>query len=93
MALHILKTDPDVFFSSREGLKNFEIRFNDRNFSVRDTLLLKETKFSGEQMKNGRALEYTGRTINSEINYILHSGYGLSKGWVILDVSHTKFND
>ena len=92
MALHILKTDPCVFLVSWEGVKNFEIRYGDRNFKVGDTLLLKETEFSGEEMKNGKPLVYTGRTINSEVNYILNVGYGLAIGWVILDVTHIKFN-
>lgn len=90
--LHTLKTDPEVFEQSINGLKNFEIRFDDRQFSVGDSLLLQETIYSGEEMKNGKPLEFTGRTIESEINYILHGGYGLSDGWVILDVTHTNRN-
>jgi len=86
---HTLKTDPDVFEASISGLKNFEIRLDDRNFTQGDTLRLEETKHSGEQMKNGKPLVYTGRVVESEINYILHGGYGLTDGWVILDVTNT----
>jgi hypothetical protein len=85
MANHILKTDPDVFQASFEGLKNFEIRFNDRDYKAGDYVDLRETQYSGEEMANGKPLEYTGRAIEAEIKYVLTGGkYGLSEGWVIL---------
>ena len=83
-----LKTDPEVFDQSFRGLKNFEIRFNDRDFKVGDMLILKETKSSGEQMKNDKhPLEYTGRNLIRWVKYVLHGdNYGLKKGWVILSL-------
>lgn len=84
---HILKTDSDVFQAMLEGRKTFEIRFNDRDFHEGDTLLLKETKNSGEAMKHGLPLEYTGRELTRRVMYILHGPvYGLADGWVIMSV-------
>ena len=91
MENHILKTDPDPFSASLEGIKGFELRFNDRDFRPGDTLTLQETKYSYKEMINiedPKPLEYTGREIeNLEINYVLHgNNYGLLPGWVILSL-------
>ena len=82
----ILKTDPAVFQDVLEGKKTFEIRFNDRGYQVGDLIVLKETKFTGQQMGEGRPLIYTGREMQKQISYIL-SGYGLQDGWVILGIT------
>lgn len=87
MAEHVLKTDPHVFQKSWDGLKNFEIRYNDRNYQVGDVLRLRETRYSGEEMKQGKPLEYTDRVLTVEVKYALDGGYGLADGWCILDVS------
>lgn len=94
MKTHELKTDPAVFQSVWEGIKKFEIRKNDRDFSVGDLLTLKETMYSGEDMKGGCPLEYTSRTVICEVNYILHGPiYGLAEGWVILAIDPTEFGE
>ena len=87
MTVHELKTDPDAFKNVLCGRKNFEIRRNDRYFKVGDLLLLHETVSSGEEMKNGKPLKYTGRTIPRIINYILPGGqYGIDPEFVVMDV-------
>lgn len=82
---HMLKTDPAVFQDVLDGSKTFEIRFNDRGYQVDDLIVLKETKFTGQQMKSGQPLVYTGREIQKRISYVL-SGYGLQEDWVILGI-------
>ena len=82
---HVLKTDYVVFQDVLDGNKTFEIRFNDRDYQVGDLVILKETEFTGEQMKSGQPLVYTGREIQKRISYVL-SGYGLHEGWVILGI-------
>lgn len=83
---HELKTDPEVFGAVLRGEKAYEIRLNDRDFAVGDELLLRETVSTGEQMRSGAKLEYTGRSITKHIGHIL-TGYGLADDWAILNFS------
>ena len=86
MARHILKTDTDVFQASWDEEKNFEIRFDDRNYKVGDDIVLVETLHSGEEMKQGKPLAYTGRAMEFDVYYKLKGQYGLKDGWCILNV-------
>jgi len=91
MATHKLKTDKMVFGHVYNGLKTFELRKNDRDFKICDTLILRETEHTGDEMRNGSSLVYTGREIECEIDYILHGPiYGLMDGWVILNIEVTN---
>lgn len=92
MNTHILKTDPDVFEATWLKTKAFEIRLNDRDFKVGDALVLRETKHSGEQMRQGRPLEYTGRTVGLRVLYVLEGPcYGLAKGWCVMSCEAVGF--
>lgn len=85
---HELKTDTAVFQQSWDGIKTFELRLNDRDFSVGDTLLLRETVYNGMEMKDGKPFEYTGRAIEQEVCTVLHGPiYGLADGWVIMSIN------
>lgn len=85
--VHTLKTDPEVFQAVWEGKKTFEIRYNDRDYQVGDTLILKETQYTGQQMKNGMPIIFTGRNYSTAITHILKGPlYGLQDGWVILSI-------
>ena len=84
---HILKTDPNVFVDVVEGTKTFEIRKDDRNFKVGDLILLRQTRYTCEEMENGKPLEYTGQEARFTISYILHGPiYGLVDGWAIMSI-------
>lgn len=83
MKTHELKTDPNVFQLTLEGKKEFEIRFNDRDFNIGDALVLRETKFTGEEMSSGKPLVYTGRALRCLISCVVDQ-YGMQPGWVIL---------
>ena len=61
---HFLKTEPVYFQKIWDGLKPFELRRNDRDFQVGDTLILKE--FDRENQT------YSGREIEADVLYILH---------------------
>jgi len=87
MKVHRLKTDHEVFIMSLRGDKPLELRFNDRNFMPGDFLILEETRYSGEEMKNGKPLEYTGRALSRIVTCVIE-GYGLMNGYVALGVQN-----
>lgn len=76
--IHDLKILPQYFEDVKSCKKNFELRKNDRDFEVGDTLILREW--------NGK---YTGRFIKRKIKYIYKGcgEYGLSKDYSILGLS------
>ena len=90
---HELKILTEYFFAVEDGTKTFELRKDDRNFQVGDTLILKEwnmgeTDSTGSEKIVIHEQGYTGREIKKEISYILKGGqYGLRKGYVILALS------
>lgn len=92
MILHRLKTDPAVFDDVEGNRKTHEIRFNDRNFAVGDRLELLKTQYSGEEMRNGAPLIYTGDVCYRTVSHVL-SGYGLDKDWVILSFATVHLPD
>jgi len=85
---HELKMDAPVFHKVAIGEKTFELRKNDRNFQVGDVLWLRETIFTGEQMREeGEPLLYTGNSLYVNVIYILHGPcYGLEDGWCIMSI-------
>lgn len=85
---HDLKTDPAAYRAVAEGRKNFEIRKNDRNFQIGDTLRLNETTRTGAEIAAGAPLEYTGRTRTVRVTYILQGpAYGLAEGWCVMSIA------
>ncbi len=84
---HDLKTDSDVFKQAKAGRKTFEIRLADRDYKVGDTLTLHETRYTGNEMRAGKPLEYTGDTVLCAVTYVLHGPvYGLKEGWIVMAV-------
>lgn len=74
--IHELKTWPGPFQDMTLGLKEFEVRKNDRNYQPGEILLLKEW-----HPHTG----YTGREIEAHIKYILTGGqFGIQEGYVVL---------
>lgn len=87
MKTHELKTDASVFLPVYMGDKTFEIRKNDRDFKAGDILILRETTYSGEEMKRGGPLLYTGNSIAVRVTYVLDGPvYGLMDGWCIMSI-------
>lgn len=73
--LHALKIESCFFEEIRKGNKRFEIRVNDRNFQLKDCLLLKEIDSNKE---------YTNRKLLVEITYIC--GYLQNENVVVLSI-------
>lgn len=74
---HTLKTLKPYFDAVWSGDKRFEIRYNDRNYQVGDTLELVE--LSG--------LQLTGRKIIAKVTYsIWRPVFGVRVGWVLMSI-------
>lgn len=71
---HHLKILPEYFNPVRLGLKSFEIRNNDRDYRVGDTLLLKE-------YENGN---FTGNMVKAIVTYI--TDYAQQPGYVVMAI-------
>jgi len=87
---HVLKTDPEPFEDVLKGRKTFEIRYDDRGYEVGNVLHLRETRFTGDEMRRDPdryPLEYTGRDCWVGIIHILRGGYGLMGGWIIASIT------
>lgn len=76
MMIHELKILPEYFEAVAGGAKSFELRKDDRGFTVGDKIILKEW--------NGT--EYTGRSVKKQISYILKNYTGLAEGYAILSL-------
>ena len=75
--VHELKILEIYFVAVISGLKNFEIRKNDRNFHVGDVLVLKEY--------NSESNRYSGRKVIKQVKYIFNGpGYGIEDGYCVL---------
>jgi hypothetical protein len=74
--IHILKTWPEFFIALESGVKNFELRRNDRPFKVGDQLFLCEY--------NPTLTQYTGRNRMYEITYTLTHVPGLSPDFIVM---------
>ncbi len=61
--MHQLKTWPEPFQAQLDGRKTFEVRLNDRQYQVGDTLWL-------EEWDPGTRL-YTGRRLYVRVTYVL----------------------
>jgi uncharacterized protein DUF3850 len=88
MAEHELKSWPPFFTHMVSGEKTFDVRFNDREFQVGDTILFREW----EPKEHGfhGAPYYTDRQYRMRISYILDPqpgrdpDMGLVPGYVVL---------
>lgn len=86
--IHELKINSEFFQMIVGDEKNFEIRFNDRNFQRGDYLRLREISYySGNTM-----FDYTGNEVICRI-WDVKTFEGLKEGYVILFIDHIyKYN-
>jgi hypothetical protein len=61
MKTHNLKTWPEYFEALKTGLKDFEVRYNDRQFAIGDTVICEEY--------DPEIKEYTGAVLHFTIKY------------------------
>lgn len=87
--IHELKTDPEAFDAVAARLKRLELRLNDRDFMPGDQLYLRRTLHTGEAMRNGAPLVFTGEALLVAVLHVLRGPiYGLLEGWVIMSIEH-----
>jgi hypothetical protein len=77
--IHDLKILPEYYTAVDKGVKTYELRFDDRNYTVGDMLILRE-------WENG---QYTGRRLTAIITHILKDFKGLTDGWAVLSIKKT----
>ena len=81
---HELKIYPKYFEAILDGKKTFEIRKNDRDFQVGDSIVLKEWD----------NIKYSGREIQAIIKYMLDDTFiGLEEGYVAFSFGILKIID
>lgn len=81
--VHYLKTWTPFFKDIKNGIKNFEVRKNDRDYEVGDTLILEEFEPTTEK--------YTGAWIPKEIIYKLDDTRFVKENFIILGLKSIKF--
>lgn len=79
--IHELKIAPTHFDDWKRGIKRDELRLNDRDFKVGDTLHLREW---------GCLRGYTGNGLTTEVLGVLSQHAGLGSDYVLLYCSEPK---
>ena len=80
MTEHELKTWPPYYEAVASGAKTFELRKDDRAYTVGDVLHLREWSPAADA--------YTGRWIRVRVTYLVRDAahFGLAFGYVILGI-------
>ena len=89
---HFLKTRKEFFDQTVAGVKNFRFSIKDRNFKVGDTVCLQEIIYATTPQGNFQ-FQYTGRTIERKINYVLPVKEvvgNVAQDFVVLDVAENS---
>lgn len=80
MKTHVLKTQPPHFAEVVAGEKRFELRKNDRDFCVGDTLRLREFFPIGK-------IKYSGAEVEVMVTHIMHGpAFGLELGYSCMSI-------
>lgn len=81
--IHELKTINPYFDLIRQGIKNFEVSKNDRDFKRGDEVELKEW--------NPETKDYSGRMIKAMIGYVLEAGeFGIQEGYCVFSLLYIE---
>jgi len=71
---HKLKTVNPYYEQARDGIKDFEVRFDDRDYMTGDSVILQQYAYN----------KITGEETTRKIKYILRRFKGLQTGYVVL---------
>lgn len=78
---HDLKCWPEHYAAIERGAKTCELRLNDRNYQVGDTLLLREWE--------PLSVSYIGPQLRVRVTHIISGGPWLSPGYVAMSIQPT----
>lgn len=81
--VHNLKTWTPFFNDIKSGVKQFEVRKNDRDYEVGDTLILEDFDPVTEK--------YTGAWMPKLVTYKLDDERFVKEGYVVLGIKDIKF--
>lgn len=85
MTVHELKCWPEAFQAKVDGRKPWEFRKTDRDFQEGDTIVEREWAPSFDESGNLTGGEYTGRTVEEVVTFILRGpGFGIPDGYCIM---------
>ena len=88
MRTHELKTWPEPFAAVVSGAKTYEIRKDDRGYSVGDVLVLKEWDPAPDYVVPTRPHGYTDRRIRCVVTYKTSGGsWGLPADLCVLSIA------
>nr|DAY73518.1 MAG TPA: activating signal cointegrator [Caudoviricetes sp.] len=76
--IHALKIEPNFYEEIRNGDKQFEVREDDRHYSVGDVLALNEL--------DDTRTEYTGRALLTKVTCVLRDERFLQKNYVVMGI-------
>lgn len=84
--VHTLKTEARFYDAIEAGLKPFEVRFNDRDYAIGDTLVLVRIVPEGEAAAEGQPCPCAAPScLQVAVTFILDDPrYGVQPGWVVL---------
>lgn len=90
---HELKCWPDFFAHVLSGDKKFEVRKDDRGFSVGDILRIREWD-DRPGIEN-----YTGREVHKRVTYLMSGAFpagihplaGVACGWVVMSLGDVQY--
>ena len=90
---HKLKTLPPYWDAVNAGLKNFEVRRDDRGFQKGDVVILE--KHDGYRFEmDGAGFSAKPKSIRKVISYVLTGGqFGIDPGYVILGLQPADTGD
>jgi hypothetical protein len=87
MSHHKLKCLDDFYQDVITGKKTFEVRKNDRDFAIGDTIDQQEITVGPNQFTGLDEFSYTGETMKMEITYMLKGGrWGIEEGYCVLGI-------
>lgn len=95
MTEHILKTLSPYWHAVNDGVKNFEVRRDDRGFQKGDVLILRRVEYraipsGGSRVVECRSGDNLPYDLRCKITYVLTGGQlGIEPGYVVMGIKKT----